>query len=150
MAAILITTVILMGTTLLLLRRWRLPMGSLTVLFGAVAVLDSSLWGFDMGETALAGVVAGFAADLLTQRLQRSASTATTLRVVGFVVPVVLWLAYFGLLAMFYSVGWSVELWSGITVMSGLAGLGLAVLMTLPESPVSPAIRRPVPERSED
>jgi hypothetical protein len=34
-------------------------------------------------------------------------------------------------LATFYSVGWSVELWSGITVMSGLAGLGLATLMTL-------------------
>ena len=135
MAAILITTVILLGTTLMLLRRWRVPMGSLTLLFGAVAVLDSSLWGFDMGETALAGVVGGFAADLLVQRLQRSASTSTLLRVVGFAVPVVLWLAYFAVLATFYSVGWSVELWLGITVMAGLAGLGLAVLMTLPPSP---------------
>ena len=53
------------------------------------------------------------------------------LRVVGFAVPVVLWLAYFAVLAAFYSVGWSAELWSGITVMSGLAGLGLATLMTL-------------------
>ncbi len=70
-----------------------------------------------MGETALAGVVAGVVADGLVQRLQRSASTSTVLRVVGFVVPVVLWSSYFGLLAMFYSVGWSVELWSGITVV---------------------------------
>ena len=112
-------------------------MGSLTLLFGTVSVLVSSLWGFEMGETALAGVIAGFAADVLVQRLHVRASTAVVLRVVGFAVPVVLWLAYFGLLATFYSVGWSVELWSGITVMSGLAGLGLAVLMTLPESPVS-------------
>jgi len=50
------------------------------------------------------------------------------LRVVGFAVPVVLWLTYFAVLAAFYSVAWSIEMWSGITVMSGLAGLGLAVL----------------------
>jgi putative effector of murein hydrolase LrgA (UPF0299 family) len=43
----------------------------------------------------------------------------------------VLWLAYFALLAVFYTVGWSVEFWAGITVMSSLAGLALAVLMTL-------------------
>ncbi len=49
----------------------------------------------------------------------------------GFVIPLILWLTYFGVLATFYSVGWSVEYWSGITVMSALAGLGLAVLMTL-------------------
>ena len=132
LAAILVTTVILLGSTLMLLRRWRVPMGSLTLLFGVVATLESSLWAFDMGETIVAGVVAGFAADLLVQRLQGSTSTPTVLRVVGFVVPIVLWLAYFGVLATFYSVGWSVELWAGITVMAGLAGLGLALLMTLP------------------
>jgi hypothetical protein len=144
LAAILITTVILMAPTLMLLQRWRLPMGSLTLLFGAVSVLESSLWGFEMGETALAGVVAGLAADVLVPRLQGSASTTTVLRAVGFAVPVVLWLAYFGLLAAFYSVGWSVELWLGITVMSGLAGLGLAVLMTLP----APTPIRSSPEAS--
>lgn len=134
-AAILITTVVLMAPTLMLLRRWRLPPGSLTLLFGAVAALDSALVGFDRGETILAGVVAGFAADVLAKNLQPSRSTSTVLRVVGFVVPVVLWLTYFGVLATFFSVGWSVELWSGITVMSGLAGLGLALLMTLPPTP---------------
>jgi hypothetical protein len=140
LAAILLNTVILMGTTLMLLRRWRVPMGSLTLLFGAVALLESSLWGFEMGETALAGVVAGFAADLLVQRLQPAVSTATVLRVVGFLAPVVLWSAYFGALALVYSVGWSVELWAGVTVMSGLAGLGLAVLMTLPVPPAARAV----------
>ncbi len=45
--------------------------------------------------------------------------------------PIVMWLTYFAALAVFYSVGWSVEFWSGITVMAGLAGLGLAILMTL-------------------
>ena len=130
-AAILFTTVILIAPTLLLLRRWRLPKGSLTLMFGVIVAMDSALLGFEMKETIVAGVVAGFAADLLAQALQPKSSPATVLRVVGLAVPMVLWLTYFAVLATFYSVGWSVELWSGIAVMSGLAGLGLATLMTL-------------------
>jgi hypothetical protein len=130
-SAILITTVILMAPTLLLLRRWRLPAGSLTLLFTVVVVMDCALLGFEMPETILAGVLAGAAGDLLARTLQPIRSPATVLRIIGFAVPVVLWLTYFAVLAAFYSVGWSVELWSGITVMSGLAGLGLATLMTL-------------------
>jgi hypothetical protein len=76
-------------------------------------------------------VVPAAAGDLLARSLQPTRSPATVLKIVGFTVPVALWLTYFAMLAAFYSVGWSVELWSGITVMSGLAGLGLAVLMTL-------------------
>ena len=130
-SAILITTLILIAPTLLLLRRWRLPAGSLTLLFGVVVAMDSALLGFEMQETIAAGVVAGIAGDLLVRALQPTRPPTTVLRIVGFAVPVVLWLTYFAVLAAFYSVGWSVELWSGITVMSGLAGLGLAVLMTL-------------------
>ena len=130
-AAILLTTVILTAPALLLLRRWRLPKGSLTLMFSVVVAMDSALLGFEMPETILAGVLAGFVADLLAQALQPASSAATVLRIAGFAVPVVLWLTYFAVLAAFYSVGWSVELWSGITVMSGLAGLGLATLMTL-------------------
>ncbi|MGI8809472.1 MAG: hypothetical protein ACR2KK_16860 [Acidimicrobiales bacterium] len=143
-AAILVTTVVLMGPTLLLLRRWRLPAGSLTLLFTAVAVLDSSLLGFELGETVLAAVVAGFAADMLARQLQPTRSTATVLRTVGFVVPLVLWLTYFGVLATFYSVGWSVEFWSGITVMAALAGLGLAVLMS--PAGAFPVVHSPIPD----
>ena len=139
-AAILITTVVLMAPTLLLLRRWRLPFGSLTVLFGTVVALVSATEGFDMGEIALAGVIAGVGGDLLVRTLQgRNVSPVATLRLVGALVPALAWLAYFGLLAGFYSVGWSVELWAGITSMATLTGLGLAVLMTPAPAPVDPA-----------
>lgn len=135
-AAILITTVVLMAPALLLLRRWELPFGSLTVLFGTVVTLVSATEGFEMGETALAGLIAGVGGDLLVRLLQRRAtSPVAMLRLVGGIVPAVLWLAYFGLLAAFHSVGWSVELWSGITSMAALAGLGLAVLMTPAPTP---------------
>jgi len=58
----------------------------------------------------VAGVVAGVAGDLLVRRLRPSPSRPGALRAVAAAVPAVLWLAYFGLLATFYSVGWSVEL----------------------------------------
>lgn len=138
-ASILLTTVILLAPTLALLRRWRVPSGSFTLLFTIVVVLESALVGFQLGATVLAGVVAGFAADLLARSLQPSRSPTTVLRVVGFAVPVVLWLSYFAVLATFYSVGWSAELWSGITMMSALAGLGLATLMTTDSAEATPA-----------
>ena len=138
-ASILMTTVVLMAPALLLLRRWQLPFGSLTVLFATVVGLVSATEGFDMGETALAGVVAGVAGDVLVGALQRrSWSTVATLRVVGAVLPTVLWLSYFALLAVFYSVGWPVEFWAGITCMAALSGLGLTVLVAPPAVPVEP------------
>ena len=66
---------------------------------------------------------------------QRSVGTVATLRIVGAVVPAVLWLSYFGLLAVFYSVGWTVELWAGITCMAALAGFGLSLLVAPPALP---------------
>jgi len=141
-AAILLTTVILLGPTVLLLRRWRVPSGSFTLLFTTAAVLTSALEGFHRQEVIFAFVVGGFAADLLVQVLAPAVSTSALARTVGGVVPLVLWLAYFGVLALFYSVGWSVEFWAGITVMSSLAGLGLAVLMTL-QPPVTPVAAPP-------
>jgi hypothetical protein len=136
-ASILLTTLVLLAPTLLLLRRWRVPAGSFTILFSTAAFLTSALHGFQMGETVLAAVVGGAAADLLAQALQPSRPPATVLRVVGFVVPLAMWLTYFAVLAVFDSVGWTVEFWAGITVMSALAGLGLAVLITLEPPPPS-------------
>ena len=57
-------------------------------------------------------------------------------------IPAVLWLAYFATLALFDEVGWSVELWAGVTVMSAFAGIGLALLLLPPASPASPEVAR--------
>jgi len=121
---------------------WRTPSGSFTVLFGTVAVLMAAIHGFDLGVTVLAGLVGGFTADMLAAALQPTRPTTTVLRVVGGVVPAVTWLSYFAVLAVFQTVGWSVEFWAGITVMSALAGLGLGVLMTLPPTPADQPSRR--------
>ena len=46
-----------------------------------------------------------------------------------------LWLSHFGLLAVSYSMGWTVELLAGITCMAAFAGFGLALLMMPPPIP---------------
>ena len=147
LASFLITTVVLMAPTLLLARRWPLPPGSVTLLFGTVAVLMSALLGFRMAPTLLAAVAGGFAGDLLARRLRPSASRPRSFWAFGAAVPAVLWLAYFGVLAASADVGWPVELWGGITVLSALAGFGLALLMVPPDVPEpADAVGRPAPE----
>jgi hypothetical protein len=54
---------------------------------------------------------------------------------VGAAVPAVLWLTYFALLAAFYSVGWPVEFWGGITGMAVSTGFGLSALVAPPVIP---------------
>jgi hypothetical protein len=49
--------------------------------------------------------------------------------VFGFVVPVVLYLAYFAALSVEQGMGWSVHVWAGSLVMAGVAGWLLTNLM---------------------
>jgi hypothetical protein len=139
LAAILITTLVLMVPALLLLRRWRLPFGSLTLLFGSVATLSAAIESFATGSTVLAGTVGGLAADLLVRRLRPSPDRPGAVRLFAFAAPSALWLSYFALLGLEFSVGWSVELWAGATFLAGLAAVG-ASFITAP-----PALPAPMP-----
>ena len=135
LAGVLITTAILLVPALLLLRRWAVPFGTFTVLFGVVCAMMSPIKGFDLGWTALAGLFAGLAADMLVRRLQPSPARPGAVRVFAVTVTVVMWLAYYGLLAAVYTLGWSVELWGGSTAMAALTALGLTLLAAPPQTP---------------
>ncbi len=134
-AGILVTTLLLLGPTLFLLRRWRLPFGTLTLLYGGVATLMAAIGTFLLGPAFLSGALGGLAADLLCRRYPPDPAHPGRYRLVGAVPPLVLWLGYFGLLAAFESVGWSVELWFGSSVVSAFAGLGLSLLVVPPPLP---------------
>ena len=136
-AAVLITTVILLAPALLLMRRWTLPFGTFTFLFGVVATLSAAIESFDMGPGFLAPAVAGLVGDLLYRRMRPGPDRPWAMRAWAAVVPAFMWLAYFAFLAAFRSVGWSVELWSGVTVMSAMVGFGLALFMVPPPVPRS-------------
>lgn len=121
---ILSTTVLVLVPVLLVRVRWRPPAGSLLTYFLAVAVLEGTASEFRRWPLVLAFAAAGIAAEALTRR--------STIRVLAGVVPAVLWLGYFAIVAVVYDVGWSPELWTGAIVLSTLAGLALSLIAEPP------------------
>jgi hypothetical protein len=126
--SVLVTTIILMGALLLLMRRWALPFGAGLMLFGGFGVLMEMLEGFDFPQDLIAPVVAGLTVDFLTRWLRPGADRLASLRIVVFVVPVVMWAVHFGLFELYSEINWPVAVWSGLIIFAGLAGVGLSLL----------------------
>jgi hypothetical protein len=129
-AMILVTTAVLMGAMLIVLRRWTPPFGSFTFMFGAVATLMSGLQAFDHAPLVVAALIGGLAADVLVHR-------RTSIRVTAITVPIVLWTAWFAVYAVVWGLGWTVELWTGSIILAAMTGLGLSVLCFPPAVPKS-------------
>ena len=141
-ARIMATNLILLAPVLLLVRRWRLPFGSVTLLWTTVAVLTSAITEFDFAEQILAAVLGGLAVDALLRRLRVTPHRPQALWFLGAVAPLPLWSAYFAVTALTGGIGWSVELWTGAIIWAGLLGAALAVLCRPPAIPqVTPAGR---------
>jgi hypothetical protein len=126
--SILITTIILIGALLLLMRRWALPFGVGLVLFGVFGLLMETLEGFDFPEVLIAPLAAGLTADLLVRVLRPGADRLAWLRVFVFVVPVVLWSVRFAVFEVYSDINWPVAVWTGVILFAGLAGVGLSLL----------------------
>lgn len=122
-AGLFVSTVVLVAPLLLARRRWRLPPGTCTFHLTAVTALILSLEAFERPAILMAAVAAGVAGDLVASRP----------RLLGTVVPVVLWSGFFAVAALTDGVDWAVELWSGSIAVAGLGGYGLALLAFPPE-----------------
>lgn len=132
LASILITNALLMGALLLLVRRWRPPQGSCTLLLTTVTVAATGLQSFERAPLVLAALIAGLVADSLLDRP----------RLLAMATPAALWLSFFAVHKMAWGLGWSVDLWLGVTVLASLSGAGLAALaglMTPTAVPPAPA-----------
>lgn len=132
-------TVLLMGIALLVLRRWRPPFGSFTILFGATTAAVNAVWDFDRGWTIVAGVIGGLAADVLVQRLDPRPARLLQYRVFSAVVPAVTWAAYFVTVSIAYGMGWTAPMWAGSVTFAAPIGLLLSALMVPMSIPVPPA-----------
>lgn len=132
-ASILLQTGLLMGMSFLLIRRWRLPPGALTLIF----TLNGSLMSVLADQYGLIPtmLLAGIVADLLLWLLKPAATRPAALRLFAFVVPFVLYLCYFLTLMLTDTVifNWSTDLWLGSSVMAGMASLVLSYLLVPPE-----------------
>lgn len=120
LASVLVTTLLLALPTYAVLRRWRTPPGSMTVLLGLATFLLVGLDQFGEWYVVLAGLMAGAVIDALCPRIGATVAVSAGI--------VVFWAGYFAVHALVgEQVGWSAELIGGTIVLGGLlaAAVGL-------------------------
>jgi hypothetical protein len=133
-AGLLLQTIILMSTLFVALRRWQLPIGSMTLLISLNAALMTVF-----ADTYLlipGALIAGIIADVLLWRLRPSVKRVEALRTFGMLVPIVYYSLYFATLGLTSGITWSIHLWLGSIVMSGVIGLLLSYVLVAPQVPL--------------
>lgn len=134
-----LSTTILLGPLLYLARRWRPPVGTVTILFTAVSVPlfvlaagSSAAADLGVGPGGLAlllpPLVTGVAADVVLRRWEIPGDRAWTLHVFAGGLALVLWAGHFLAMAASIGVGWPPELWGGAIGMAVLTAVGMATL----------------------
>lgn len=130
-ASILLNSVVLGAPVAVLLRRWRTPVGTFTLVFGLVVLLFEGLAEFAQPLVAFAGIGAGMVADGVARRGRLPVAVVCAASVGT------LWLAYFALYALDEgAVAWSAELWTGATFLGALLAAGVGAVADLAVVPV--------------
>jgi hypothetical protein len=132
-AGFLLQTGVMMGVVLCTMRRWTLPLGSLTLAFGLNATFMSFMQ--DQYHLIPAAALAGLAADLLARRLKPSMERSGALRLFALAVPLVYYALYYVALTVTQGLAWSVHVWTGSIVLSGVVGLLLSYVLIPPFIP---------------
>lgn len=144
-ADILWSNVVILAPVLLLLRRWRLPFGSVTLLFTLTTTLMEIPIEFHTYENILVAVVVGLIADGLVAALRLAPEGPIgAYRAFAMAVPLLLWGGYMLAGQLRYGLEWPPELWAGAIVLTSLSGLGLSVLLA-PAGAPAPSGMAPAP-----
>ncbi|MEE8290351.1 MAG: hypothetical protein V3R80_02630, partial [Candidatus Tectomicrobia bacterium] len=128
---------LLMGFVLLALRRWTLPPGALTLVVTCNAIAMGFLYhhgAYPLLHVA-ARATAGVVADVLLYKLRPSLQRLGALRLFAFVMPALISAFYFLALQMAQGMWWSIHLWAGVIVLTGVTGLLLSYLLVPPPIP---------------
>jgi hypothetical protein len=133
--SLLVTNVIYVGAMLFVMRRWRPPFGTTTLLFCSVTALVGGIDGFNRMAPLLAALPAGLVGDLLIRRLNPSPHRAASVYAVAATTSLALWAGFFVSYQLVYGVGWTPELWAGALVMAAMSATGLSVLAFPPPRP---------------
>lgn len=134
----LVQPALMMGVLLLMLRRWRVPFGSVALVLTLNTALLSVL--HDTYALLPAAAIAGLLGDLLLARFQPIYERPFGLRLFAFALPALLSTLYFLTLVLTVGIVWQVHMWGGAIVLAGVVGLLLSHL-TLP-----PAMRLAQPD----
>lgn len=135
-ASILLQAAILMGGILPVVRRWQLPLGAFAIIFLIKSALSSVLAvSSPVIVVAAVGLLIGFTIDLMYRWLKPSMERGLAFHLFAFVAPIVNTAAYFLGLAAIHGIAWSVNLWAGSIVLSGVVGLLLSYMLVPPQHP---------------
>ena len=135
-ASILLQAAILMGGILPVMRRWRLPLGAFAIVFLVRSALSSVLAvSSPVIAVAVVGLLIGLMIDLVYRWLKPSMERGSAFHLFAFVVPTVNTAVYFLGLAVIHGIAWSVNLWAGSIVLSGVVGLLLSYMLVPPQLP---------------
>ncbi|MFL5807193.1 MAG: hypothetical protein ACJ8CR_36370 [Roseiflexaceae bacterium] len=140
---VLVPTALMMGFILLAIRRWQLPIGSLTLLLTTNAGLMFSLGSSYSGQywpVLLAALAGGILADALLALLKPSVARVRALRVFSFATPFSFFLLYFAALILSSGVWWRIHMWLGAPFLAGVVGLALSYLSLPPATEGAPVV----------
>jgi hypothetical protein len=132
-----ITNLLIMGGGLLLIRRWRPPAGTFTLLAGLLAAGMQAVIGFERPLDIVAALAGGALMDAMVTWFEPDPANPRSLRLWGLAAPMGLWAAVIAGRSIFDVMAWPITLWLGAIVMMGLWGFGLAVLVTPAAAPGS-------------
>jgi len=144
-SAVLITNLLLVGTMLLLLRRWQTPLGSFALLFCAQAALLNVVVNFAAWPSVPIALAGGLAADLLVRALRPTPARPAAFRGVAVLTSLALWSIYMVSLSVAGILGWSPPLLAGAVTLPAGSSFALALLMAPPPVPVAAEAPRPQP-----
>ncbi|MFC4426965.1 hypothetical protein [Deinococcus navajonensis] len=135
LSAILLTALVLAAPVLLLLRRFALPFGAITLMYtltntGLTLMLAPGTW-----RLPLLSLVCGLLADALQVALRPSPTRVWALRAFALLLPLSVWVPFLAGAVRLGLSSISLELWLGVAVMAGLGGLALSALVVPPPVP---------------
>lgn len=130
------STLLYVMPLLAILKRWRPPFGTATLMIGVSAigtmVVDPLLLGAPV--LALSGIAAGLFADILIAESDPAPERRRSLLVFGALTPVPLVALSLLAVELQWGLGWGVNFITGAMVIASLVGLGLALAVAAPES----------------
>lgn len=135
-AALVITTLVLIGPVLQLLRRWRFPVGAFTLVFLAFGLLVSIMTEYRDAVLIIPLVLTGLAFDLLPRPLGSPRADGRlslgAIRALGPLSTAVLWVSYFIVVALDKGIGWTATMWVGALMVGIMTGFAVAFLIAPP------------------
>lgn len=129
-ASVLLQTALLMGSLLLLIRYWQLPVGAVFTLV-SVSTIGVCLMTNQWSLIPMA-LVAAVVSELLFVGLKPSATRPGAFRIFAFALPVAYFTCFFLTIQILKGISWTFYIWSGSIVLAGVAGLLLSYLVLTP------------------